>query len=64
MADGTDQDEARAARMDEWIAWEVEERGGEGTFFSLSSFFIFLLRGTHTPSLAHSASLRVGDFFC
>jgi hypothetical protein len=22
MADGTDEDEAHAARMDEWIAWE------------------------------------------
>jgi len=31
MADGTDEDGAHAARMDEWIAWETEEvRGGEG----------------------------------
>jgi len=32
MADGTDEDGAHAARMDEWIAWETEEvkeRGGE-----------------------------------
>jgi len=27
MADGTDEDEARAARMDGWIAWETEEAG-------------------------------------
>jgi len=32
MADGTDEDGAHAAKMDEWIAWEteeVEERGGD-----------------------------------
>jgi len=29
--DGTDEDGAHAARMDEWIAWETEEvREGEG----------------------------------
>jgi len=27
MADGTDEDEARAERMDGWIAWEIEEVG-------------------------------------
>jgi len=27
VADGTDEDVARAAKMDEWIVWEVEERG-------------------------------------
>jgi hypothetical protein len=26
MADGTDEDGARAARMDEWVVWEAEER--------------------------------------
>jgi hypothetical protein len=33
MADGTDEDGARAARMDEWVAWDAKERaaaGGEG----------------------------------
>jgi len=25
MADGTDEDGARAARMDEWVVWEVGE---------------------------------------
>jgi len=25
VADGTDEDGARAARMDEWIVWEAEE---------------------------------------
>jgi len=28
MADGTGEDEARAERMDGWIAWETEEVGG------------------------------------
>ena len=26
MADGTDEDGARAAALDEWIVWEAEER--------------------------------------
>jgi hypothetical protein len=33
MADGTDEDGAYAARMDEWVAWETGERTaprGEG----------------------------------
>jgi hypothetical protein len=33
MADGTDEDGAYAARMDEWVAWEAVERAaprGEG----------------------------------
>jgi len=33
MADGTDEDGARAARMDEWVVWEVGEgiaRRGDG----------------------------------
>jgi len=31
MGDGTDEDGAHAAKMDEWIAWETEDmRGGEG----------------------------------
>jgi len=25
MADGTDEDGARAARMDEWVVWKVGE---------------------------------------
>jgi len=33
VEDGTDEDQVRAERMDQWIAWEAEERveaGGEG----------------------------------
>jgi hypothetical protein len=33
VADGTDEDGARAARMDEWVVWETVERAaprGEG----------------------------------
>jgi len=26
VEDGTDEDQARAERMDHWIAWEAEER--------------------------------------
>jgi hypothetical protein len=27
VADGTDEDQARATRMDEWVVWETVERG-------------------------------------
>jgi len=30
MADGVDEDEARAQRMDGWIVWEAKERAVEG----------------------------------
>jgi hypothetical protein len=26
MADGTDEDDARVARMDEWVVWETMEK--------------------------------------
>jgi hypothetical protein len=32
------------------------------TFFFSFSFFLY--RGTHTPSFAHSATMREMDFFC
>jgi len=41
MADGTDEDGARAAGMDEWVVWEAEERIASGA--NLTTFsFIFL----------------------
>ena len=30
MADGTDEDAAHAAEMDEWVVWETREARGEG----------------------------------
>jgi len=30
MADGTVEDDARAAKMDEWVIWETEERNPLG----------------------------------
>jgi len=45
MADGTDEDGAHAAKMDEWIAWEteeVEDRGGDGIICSVLFSFCFL----------------------
>jgi hypothetical protein len=30
MVDGTDEDEARPAEMDEWVVWEVKERAAPG----------------------------------
>jgi hypothetical protein len=44
MADGTDEDGAHAARMDEWVAWEAAERSaprGESYLFCVSLMFNF-----------------------
>jgi hypothetical protein len=40
VADGTDEDGARAARMDEWVVWETVERTALGAKDNL----IFSLR--------------------
>jgi len=61
MADGTDEDGARAARMDEQVVWEPEERVAQ--FDHL--FFLFLycfVGGNHTLSFLHSAVLRAEGF--
>jgi len=66
MADGTMEDDARAAKMDEWVIWETEERDPQGAklgFFLVVSL-ILLLRGPHPPSVAHSAPLGSTDIFC
>jgi hypothetical protein len=46
VADGTDEDGARAMRMDEWVVWETVERaaprGEDKLFFSLR-FHVSLL---------------------
>jgi hypothetical protein len=39
MADGTDEDGAYAARMDEWVAWEAVERSALGARDNLSCVF-------------------------
>jgi hypothetical protein len=70
MADGTEEDGAHAARMDEWVAWEAVERvaGPQGRGITCS-FLMFtfplyhsFVRGNRTPRLAHSASPRAEDF--
>jgi hypothetical protein len=38
MADGTNEDGARAAAMDEWTVWEAEERGAILITFSFLFF--------------------------
>jgi hypothetical protein len=43
------------------LGLEIRKAGGSNLFVS---FFLFrLLRGTHTPSFAHSAPMRAEDFF-
>jgi hypothetical protein len=44
----------------------IEEEGHdfqESTFCPCFSYYSALLRGTHTPRFAHSAPMRVEDFF-
>jgi hypothetical protein len=36
----------------------------ECSIFTIFSFLFFLYRGTHTPSFAHSATMREMDFLC
>jgi hypothetical protein len=57
VEDGTDEEEARAARLDGWVVWEAEERSRSSAHSDTSFFLLFytLFRGTHTPSSAHSA---------
>jgi hypothetical protein len=60
IADGTDEDDAHAAKMDEWVVWETVERAAPRDQFAylplyfllISCFFIY---GTNTSSLGHSA---------
>jgi hypothetical protein len=42
VADGTDEDGARAAKMDEWMVWETVAPRGEGQIVILS-FFVFTM---------------------
>jgi len=57
VENGTDEDQARAGRMDHWIAWEAEERmgtrGGAEAEFDIFSFFLFCSGGL-IPRTAHA----------
>jgi hypothetical protein len=63
VEDGEDEEETRAARMDEWIIWALSSPPLPilSTRPSSRSGFLYslLLRGTHTPGYEHSAMLRV-----
>jgi hypothetical protein len=60
MADGTDEDGAHAARMDEKVAWEAVEGAALRSAFSFVylSLFHSFVRGARTPRIAHSAQPR------
>jgi hypothetical protein len=63
MANGTDEDGAFAARMDEWVAWETGSPSGRGLivlslFCSLFLYYHSFVRGARTPRPAHSALPR------
>ena len=60
MANGTDEDGARIARMDGWILWETEE--GVAHWTPNWSPFPCSFRAPHTPSPAHSTLTRAEDF--
>jgi len=71
MADGTDEDGARAARMDEWVVWEVGNgiaSSGVKLFLSRRSSLSFLYqscKGVLLPPIpAHSALWRATDLIC
>jgi hypothetical protein len=49
----------RGVRSGKLFLW----RAGCGSLSFLFFLLSFFVRGTHTPSLAHSAPLRVEDFF-
>jgi hypothetical protein len=76
MENGKDIGGVRTARLDGWIVWIVwEHRDRARTSLSLSGsrkgrvglfrlflyFLTRLLRGSHTPSFAHSAPVRAED---
>jgi hypothetical protein len=48
MADGTDEDGARAARMDEWVAWDATERTAPRGI----ALFVSLLGGSYPETCA------------
>jgi hypothetical protein len=50
MKDGTDEESAYAARMDEWVAWETRrERGGLNCLARFSLLLLLLYGGTPAP---------------
>jgi len=61
VADGMDAEEARAAKLDEWIVGSGRDGRAEGKLITFSSLSTHLLRGVHTPGFAHSVPMRVGD---
>ena len=63
IEDGVDKDQARTERLDSWITWEAEERVAmSAQSLSFLSLLHIMLRGTHTPSFAHSATTGAEDF--
>jgi len=72
MADGTDEEAAHAARMDEWVVWETrrgrEECGGDMNLPArvLFLFFSFVccMGVLLPPNPAHSAPWRAWDLIC
>jgi len=67
VEDGTDEDQVRAERMDQWIAWEAEERvepwGRAEAEFDIFSFFSFV-QGDSYLGLCAQRMLRVEDLLC
>jgi len=67
VEDGTDEDQAQAEEMDQWIAREAEERmearGGAEAEFDIFSFFSFIQAGSY-PGLCAQRMPRAEDFLC
>lgn len=66
MADGTDEDGAYAARMDEWVAWKEVSLRARVDFAYCFLLYISsshpFIRGARTQRPAHSVRPRVEDW--
>jgi len=66
VEDGTDVEEARAARMDGWIAYIGGRGEGRAAGAQFDAFFFFSLhhvKGNPYPELCAQRAMRVEDFF-
>jgi hypothetical protein len=67
VADGTDEDGARAARMDEWFGrrWKRQPPGvGVKLGFSLGFSFVSFCKGGSYPESCAPRTAEVKDFIC
>jgi hypothetical protein len=64
IADGSDEDEAWARRMDSWIVEEEPEDVAAAHVSLFLLFYTFMLGGLLPRRSAHSTRMRAKDFLC